>query len=112
MSPRTRRYYQAGMTAAERRDFQEAAELEGIREEVALLRMLVRRALRETPEDTKAIHGGLRLLVQTLLAERRLSPPEAEGLSGAMARVIEELGDIWQAPAIGVSGAGEGREDA
>ena len=40
------------------------------------------------------MQGGVRLLVQALLARHRLSPKQAENLSEAMTNVLEEFGEV------------------
>lgn len=70
-----------------------ARKVEGLDEEVALLRVLIRDALEQHPDDVKLLHSGLRLLVQSLLAQHRLSPKQADNLGEAVANVLEEFGE-------------------
>ena len=89
-------FYDSVLEAADRHDFHVAREVEGLDEEVALLRLQLRRALadRDGDIDPKVLQGGVRLLVQALLAQHRLSPRQAEHLGDAVANVLEEFGEI------------------
>ncbi len=87
-------FYAAALTEADRALFAEARAVEGLAEEVALLRLRLREALAQHPEDARLIESGVRLLIQSLLAQHRLSPKQADNLSAAMANVIEEVGDV------------------
>ena len=89
-------FYDSVLEAADRHDFHVAREVEGLDEEVALLRLQLRRALadRDGDVDPKVLHSGVRLLVQALLAQHRLSPRQAEHLGDAVANVLEEFGEV------------------
>ena len=71
-----------------------ARQIEGLDDEVALLRLQLRQALEGTDLDPKLLQGGVRLLVQALLAQHRLSPQQAEHLGEAVANVLEEFGEV------------------
>ena len=89
-------FYDSVLEAADRHDFHVAREVEGLDEEVALLRLQLRRALadRDGDIDPKVLQSGVRLLVQALLAQHRLSPRQAEHLGDAVANVLEEFGEV------------------
>ena len=73
-----RSFYASALGEAERADFDEARRIDGLDEEVALLRLRLREALAAQPEDFKLLQNGVRLLVQALLARHRLSPKQAD----------------------------------
>ena len=87
-----RGFYESALARADAAALREARAVEGLAEEIALLRMQLRRALADSETDPKALHAGVRLLVQALLAERRLTPLQAEHLGEAVANVLEEFG--------------------
>ncbi|MCY3655955.1 MAG: hypothetical protein OXG95_05015 [Chloroflexi bacterium] len=89
-------FYDSALDAADRHDLHVAREVEGLDDEVALLRLQLRRALagRDGDVDPKVLHGGVRLLMQALLAQHRLSPKQAEHLGDAVANVLEEFGEV------------------
>ena len=89
-------FYDSVLEAADRHDFHVAREVEGLDDEVALLRMQLRRALADHDGDVdpKVLQSGVRLLVQALLAQHRLSPKQADHLGEAVANVLEEFGEV------------------
>lgn len=107
MTRRARSFYARALSAADRDALEDAREVEGLEDEIALLRMEIRRLIETEEPDARVVQGAMRLLVQTLIAQRRLSGREAEGLSDAVARVVEEFGAVLaSADAIAGSTAG------
>ncbi len=92
----TRWFYERAIDEAGRDDFVEALALDGLDEEVAILRLHLRRLLTDSPEDAKVIQAGVRLLINALLAQRRLTDREAEGIGEAVAAVMERFGDLMR----------------
>ena len=94
--PTRNSFYDSALEATDRHDFHVAREVEGLDDEVALLRLQLRRALadRDGDIDPKVLQSGVRLLVQALLAQHRLSPRQAEHLGDAVANVLEEFGEV------------------
>lgn len=88
----THSFYGPVLDELERTQFEQALHVEGLDQEIALLRLRLREVLTDRPVDTKLLHAGLRLLMQALLARRRLSPTQAEHLSSAAIEVIEAFG--------------------
>lgn len=86
-----RSFYEAVLTEAERDDLGAARDVEGLQEEIAILRLRLRTALADHPEDIKLVERGVRLLVQSLLTEHRISSKEASGLTDAVTLVFERL---------------------
>jgi hypothetical protein len=87
-------FYAAAIGAADREQLDEARAVEGLADEIALLRLRLRNALAHHADDARLIESGVRLLVQSLLAQRRLSPQQADHLAGAIANILEEVGLI------------------
>src|SRR5688572_12023426 len=86
---RTKAFYERGLSAAEREGLDEARALRGVDEEIALLRLRLREALAAQPDDWDVLLGGVRLLIQALLAQRRLSGQQAEELSEQLVGIFE-----------------------
>jgi hypothetical protein len=86
-----RSFYEAALSEAEREDLVAARSVEGLEDEIAILRLRLRDALAERPEDIELMERAIRLLVQSLLAEHRLSSKEARGVTDAMTSLIERL---------------------
>jgi hypothetical protein len=85
-------FYAAALGGAERAaELAEARAVEGIEDEVALLRLRLRDALEQHPDDFRLLQSGVRLLIQSLLARRRLSPKQADDLADAVSNVLEQI---------------------
>jgi len=86
---RARAFYEVALSEADRADLAGARRLEGLGDEIALLRLQLRRALEHDPLDAELLHAGVRLLVQALLAQRRLSPDQADEVNNSIAGTLE-----------------------
>lgn len=93
-------FYERALEAADRDVFLDAQDVEGIDDEVALLRMQIRRLLEAQPEDPAALQGGIRLLVQALTARHRLTGREATNVTDAAAALLEHFTQLF-APVVG-----------
>lgn len=94
MTARTRRaraFYERGLSEAERDDLAEARGVHGLAEEAALLRVRLREVLEQHPEDWDVLLSGVRLLVNVLLAQHRLTGQQAEDLTASVASVLEQF---------------------
>ncbi len=89
-------FYAAALSEADRAGLDAARSLDGLAEEIALLRLRLREALSVHPDDARLIEGGVRLLVQSLLAQHRLTPRQANDLGEAVANVLEEFGEVMR----------------
>ena len=92
MTRRVRRFYERALSAADRAALDDARDVEGLDEEVALLRLQIRELIATEEPDARLVQGAMRLLMQTLIAQQRLSGRQAEGLGDAAARLLEEFG--------------------
>jgi len=70
----------------------EAAEMHGLDDEIAVLRVKLRTALEENPQDVKLMFKGLELLVKALAARYRLSQRAEDELSERVEAVLRDLG--------------------
>lgn len=90
--PTAASFYRSALSEAERLALSEAAEIGGLDEEIAVLRVKLRTAIEENPQDVKLMFKGLELLVKALAARYRLSQ-QAEGeLSERVEAVLRDLG--------------------
>jgi hypothetical protein len=87
-----RGFYEKALSEAERLYLPEARQIEGLDEEIAVMRVRLKRALEERPEDIKLIDKGLALLVKAVAAKYRLSPKARKDLSDSIAGVVEGIG--------------------
>jgi hypothetical protein len=86
-------FYGRSLTFAEREQLSAARELEGLGEEIAVLRVKLQTALREHPEDLKLLTHGIAALVSAVAAQYRLSPKARKDLADNLANVLNSLGD-------------------
>lgn len=90
--PDAANFYAGVLDRAERARLDDAASIEGLDDEVALLRVRLRRALEERPEDYALMLKGIALLVRAVAARYRLSPKSRRDLADSLAATIEHLG--------------------
>ena len=69
---RLKGFYRKSLTEAEK--WERARQMEGLDEEIALLRVMLKEALEERPQDMQLIAKGVDLLVKAVAAKYRLSP--------------------------------------
>ncbi|HEU4760128.1 MAG TPA: hypothetical protein VFT91_09135 [Dehalococcoidia bacterium] len=94
-----RNFYRHSVSEAEQIALGEAAAVEGLDDEIALLRVRLRRALGERPEDMQLLVRGLDLLVKAVATRYRLSPRARRDLAENLAGVLSSLGDQLLPPA-------------
>ena len=88
-----RNFYRGVLDQADREELDSAASADGLDDEVALLRMLVRRELAEHPENVRLVLQGLSLLVRAVAVRYRLSPSDAAALEQRMADALRGLAE-------------------
>ena len=89
-------FYDRALTEAERLLLPEARELEGLDEEIALLRVRLNTALQERPQDLPVLLRGIELLVKAVAARYRLSRKAEGDLYQSAVGVLRGIGGvIW-----------------
>jgi Ni,Fe-hydrogenase maturation factor len=66
--------------------------VEGLDEEIALLRVKLGQALAQHPENTELLLKGVGMLVRAVATKYRLSPRARENLTEAITQVLKEVG--------------------
>lgn len=87
------RFYRGALKAAERRLLEAAYDLEGLDHEAAVLRVKLRTAIAEDPENLKLMLLGMGMLVRLAAARYRMSPKARKDLADNLAAVLNSLGD-------------------
>ena len=90
----TRDFYGSALDAAERIELEAAEEVEGLDEEIALLRLKLREVLAEHPQNLQLMLRGIELLVKAVSARYRLSKQAEEDLAESIAGVIRGVGGL------------------
>jgi hypothetical protein len=93
LPPKAQRFYEEALTQAERADFPVALDVEGVDQEIAVLRLRLRTALKANPEDLQLMLRGVVMLVQALAAKYRLPKEDQEALVDVFANETE--GQLW-----------------
>ncbi len=91
VSPRV--FYGGAMTEAERLELSAAYEIEGLEHEIAALRVRLKTAIGEHPEDLALMAQGVGMLVKAVSAQYRLSPKARKDLAASIAAVLDSVGD-------------------
>jgi hypothetical protein len=89
-----RGFYVDALDDAERVALEAAGDINGLDEEIALLRAKLRRALEERPEDQRVMLKGIELLVKAVSARYRLSKEAKQDLSENIAGVLRGIGGV------------------
>jgi len=88
-----KRFYAKALDESEKADFPVALEVEGMDQEIALLRLRLRTALEQRPEDLPLMLRGVGMLIRALSAKYRLPKADQESLAEAFSSEIE--GELW-----------------
>lgn len=98
MAPRRKRdaavrsFYEPALDAADRDDLAEALAVEGLDDEIALLRLRLRRAIEANPDDLQLMTKGIEMLVKAVNARYRLSKEAAADLGESLAATLRGIG--------------------
>lgn len=94
--PKAEGFYASALSEAERLLLSEALEVEGLDEEIALLRVRLMKALEEHPENMQLLLKGVELLVKAVAARYRLSKKVEQDLYQNVLGVLRGIGGaIW-----------------
>ena len=92
--PNPRRFYSAALSEAERLDLPVALEIDGMDEEIAVLRLRLRRAIEERPEDAELLFRGIDLIAKAVAVRYRLSKKAEGDLSTSLANAVRAVGEL------------------
>jgi hypothetical protein len=103
-SPKRGSFYAESMSDEDRERFMRALGVEGIDEEVAMLRVTLRRQFEGHPAQYDALLRNADLLVRAVAAQYRMSPKSAHDFAERLTATIRDLGEQI---APGVIGGGD-----
>ena len=89
-------FYRSALSESEKEALPVADEVEGLKQEIAVLRVRLRRALEEHPENMTLMLKGVELLVKALGASYRLSKDAKADLSASVKSVLDEYGAMMR----------------
>lgn len=87
-------FYAQALSEAEQIQLSEAKQLEGLEEEIALLRLRLSQLLAEHPERTDLLLKGVKTLVRAVAAQYRLSRKAEGDLSESVLGVLRGIGGV------------------
>jgi hypothetical protein len=85
--------YGGSLTEEERLRLPEAANIQGLKDEIATLRARLDTVLREQPEDLKLALDAMNTLLRMVVADYRLSPRASKDLADSVAAVLNGFAD-------------------
>ena len=88
---RKRGFYTKVLEEADELDFELAAGVEGLDDEIALLRMRIRALLKNEPENIRYIVQATNALVRLVRARYDISKEDRKGLKEAIGNVLKEV---------------------
>ena len=100
-----KRFYTAALTEAEKMRLPLAREMEGLDEEIALLRVRLVTCALEHPDKFDLLIKGVAMLTKVVSIRYRLSPDAKEDLESSLAGVLEGVG---RSMGLGDFGGGDG----
>ena len=90
--PKTRRgFYSNALDHAQEMDFELAQGVEGIDDEIALLRVEIKSLLENDPENVKLIMEATNTLARLVRTRYKISSEQKKALSSAITGVLKEL---------------------
>ena len=85
-------FYAEALSAAERMRLPKARDVQGIDDEIALLRVRLFQHAKDHPERLDLLMKGVALLVRAVATKYRLSPKAQEDLAESIKGVIDGIG--------------------
>ena len=89
-----RSFYRDALSEAERSDLPVALEIDDLDQEIALLRLRLRSAIEERPDDLALMFKGIELLARAVATRYRLSKRSERDLASSLGNVVRSLGDL------------------
>ncbi len=86
-----RGFYSRALNEADELDFELAQGVEGIDDEIALLRMKIKSLLESDPEDIRLIMQATNTLARLVRTRYKISSDQKKSLTNAVGNVLKEL---------------------
>ena len=96
-------FYDAALSEAERILLPQAMEMEGLEEEIALLRVKLNSIIAQQPENMALLLKGIAMLTKAVATKYRLSKEAKENLADAIDSVLKEIGGALYPEAFSLS---------
>ena len=103
-APAAAGFYEEALTEAERLRLPRARGVDGIDDEIALLRVRLLSYAQENPENLAMLMRGVGLLTRAVATRYRLSPKSQQDLMDSLIGVVEGVGAAWASGTTGWRG--------
>ena len=90
---RPRAFYKSALSEAEQELLPAARKVEGLGEEIAILRVRLYAAVKEHPSDFPLMLAGIGMLVRAVATHYPLSPNAQKDLAARVTAALNSLGD-------------------
>ncbi|MDO8472686.1 MAG: hypothetical protein Q7T05_02590 [Dehalococcoidia bacterium] len=90
-APGSTGFYSRAFEETDRDDLFDAAQAEGLDDEVAVLRLLLRRLLKEQPDEVKLQLDTVNMIAKTLRVRYQLSTEQKNSMKEAIFKVLTEV---------------------
>ena len=87
-------FYEEALSKAERVRLSRAKQIQGLDEEIALLRLRLSRLTEEQPENLELLIKGIGMLVRAVSAKYKLSHKAEEDLYQSLLGVLQGVGSV------------------
>jgi hypothetical protein len=94
-------FFADALSESEQLELAEAYAMEGLEGEIATLRVRLKTALREHPEDYALMLAGMGMLVKAVGTQYRVSPKARTDLADNFVAVLNSIGDQLMPPGEG-----------
>lgn len=84
-------FYSRVLDEAEKLDFETAADVNGIDDEIALLRVKIKSVLEKDPENVKLIMQATNMLAGMVKTRYHITKEQRKGLKDAITNVIKDI---------------------
>ncbi len=84
-------FYSRVLDAEERQDFEQAVLVEGLDEEIALLRAKIKSVLRHDPQNVTLIMQATATLARLVTTRYNISKEDKKGLAQAISNVLKDV---------------------
>ena len=84
-------FYSKVLDEAEKLDFESAADVDGIDDEIALLRVKIKSVLEKDPENIKLIMQATNTLAGLVKTKYRITKEQRQGLKEAIGNVLKDV---------------------
>jgi len=84
-------FYSRVLDPDEQADFEQATEVEGIDEEIALVRVKIKSLVAREPENTKLIMQGVATLEKLVRTRYSIGREDKQGLKDAITNVLRDI---------------------